>query len=134
MKMKLIATTLLVLSAVGNVARAETEELRWGEFGCYSNWDRYPYAIKSQYEFIGRLPDLREFPKLLEAALDPRMDQSDRAVITSQLRTLSRCDFERSLNADDDADAEHRLAVAKWKDWWDTYGSKLPGELAKKGE
>lgn len=120
--------------ASGHAVVSQAQELRWGEFGCYSNWDRYPYAIKSNYEFIGRLPDLRVFPKLLEAALDPNLDESDRSVLTSQLRTLSRCDFERVLNADGNAHAEYRAAVAKWKDWWDSYGSKLPEALAKSGQ
>jgi hypothetical protein len=108
--------------------------LRWGEFGCYSNWKRYPYAIKSESQFIGRLPDLRELPKLLESALDPKMDQSDRAIIISQIRTLSRCNFEKTLNGGDDVEAEYRVAVAKWKNWWDAYGSKLPEALAKSGQ
>ena len=107
--------------------------MRWGEFGCYSNWDRHPYEIRSDYEFIGCLPDLREFPKLLEAALDPGLDKSGRAVLVSQLRTLSRCDFERVLDAGDDVDAEYLAAVAKWRDWWNSYGSKLPGALAERG-
>ena len=132
--MKLISCTLLFLAVTGNLACAQEQELRWGEFGCYSNWKRYPYEIESNYEFIGRLPDLREFPKLLEAAADPKMKQSEREIISSQLRTLSRCDFHKSLNADEDVDAEHRSAVAKWKDWWDAYGSKLPGALAEKGQ
>lgn len=132
--MKCIATIVFLLGACSLCAHAQKQDLRWGEFGYYSNWDRYPYAIDSEYEFIGRLPDLREFPKLLKAALNPKMDQSDRAVIVSQLRTLSRCDFEKVLNGDDDVDAEHRLAVSKWSDWWDSYGSKLPKALDERGQ
>ena len=132
--MNRISTTLLLLVASGHAVIAQVQELRWGEFGCYSNWNRYPYAIKSEYEFIGRLPDLREFPKLLRAALDPKLDQSDRSILLSQLRTLSRCDFERRLNAGDDADAEFHASVAKWKDWWDACGSKLPEALAARGQ
>lgn len=132
--MKLISTTLFLLAAVGNVAFSQKQELRWGEFGYYSNWDRSPYAITSKYQFISRLPDLREFPKLLEAALDPKMDPSDRAISTSQMRTLSRCDFEKPLDGGDDVEAEYRAAVAKWKDWWLTYGSKLAVLLDEDGQ
>jgi hypothetical protein len=132
--MNCISATLLLIVASGQVVIAQVQELRWGEVGCYSNWDRYPYAIKSEYEFIGRLPDLREFPKVLKAALRSELIQIDRSVLTSQLRTLSRCDFERLLNAGDDANAEYHAAVAKWKDWWDAYGSKLPEALAERGQ
>ncbi len=133
--MKLISITFLLLNAGWGFAHPQKQELRWGEFGCYSNWDRSPYAIKSEYEFIGKLPDLREFPKLLEAALDPEMNGSERAVITSQMRTLSRCDFEkRVLNKGDDAEAEYRMAVAKWKNWWGVYGAKLAVFLDEDGQ
>jgi hypothetical protein len=133
--MNLISRSFLLLAAVGNVASAQVQELRWGEFGCYSNWDRYPYAIKSDYEFIGRLPDLREFPKLLDAAVDPKMTPSEREIVRSQMRTLSRCDFGgRIRNQGDDIEAEHRSAVAKWKEWWNRYGSKLPEDLTKRGQ
>jgi len=51
------------------------------------------------------------------------------------MRTLSRCDFGGSIrNQGDDVEAEHRGAVAKWKIWWDGYGSKLPGALAESGQ
>lgn len=132
--MKCIAAIVFLLGACPLSAHAQQQDLRWGEFGFYSNWIRYPYAIDSDYEFLGRLPDLREFPKLLKAALDPKMDETERAIILSQLRTLSRCDFEKALNGDDDFDAEHRQAVAKWSDWWDVYGSKLPKALSERGQ
>jgi hypothetical protein len=133
--MKFISNALLLLVAFSNFASAQVPELRWGEFGCYSNWDRPSYAIKSKYEFIGRLPDLREFPKLLEAAMDPKMSRSERRRIRSQMRTLSRCDFGgKILYQGDDIEAEHRDATAKWKDWWDWYGSKLPEALTKGGQ
>jgi hypothetical protein len=131
--MKLIFNTLLLLTVLGNRGYAQVQELRWGEFGCYSTWERYPYEIESEYEFAGRLPDLREFPQLLEAALDPKMNDSDRKIILSQLRTLSRCDFEKRLEREDSAEVEYRAAVTAWKNWWDTYGSKLPKALAESG-
>jgi len=133
--MKLIVITALILGASWSLARAQEQELRWGEFGYYSNWERFPYAIKSEYKFIGKLPDLREFPLLLTAALDPKMDRSDREIIISQMRTLSRCDFEkRILRKEDDVAAEHRAAVAKWEDWWTRYGSKLAQSLDQSGD
>jgi len=130
--MKLLATALLI-GLPWCDAHAQKPELRWGEFGYYSNWDRYSYAIKSSYEFIGKLPDLRDFPRLLEMSLAPT-HQNDRAVIISQMRALSRCDFEkRSLDQGDDPEAEYRTAVTKWKDWWNTYGSKLAESLSNDG-
>lgn len=131
--MKLISNAVLLIAAVGNLAHAQKHELRWGEFGYYSNWDRYPYTIESQYQYIDRLPDFREFPKLLEAALDPKLDQSDRAIVVSQMRTLSRCDFKKAINRNDDVEAIYRAAVAKWKEWWSTYGSKLEKSLEEEG-
>lgn len=132
--MKCIAVIFFLLGACSISVHAQKQDLRWGEFGYYSNWKRYPYSIQSEYEFIGRLPDLREFPKLLKAALDPKMAPGDRAIIVSQLRTLSRCDFEKILLGDDDVDDKHRQAVAKWSDWWDAYGSKLPIALSEQGQ
>ncbi len=106
---------LIALAVLGVDARAQKVELRWGEFGCYSIWNRYPYAIKSEFEFVGRLPDLREFPKLLTAALEPKMNNSDRALIFSQMRALSRCEFDKLLlDEGDDFEAEHRKAVSRW--------------------
>lgn len=132
--MKSLAVTFLLICLFSLHASAQKPELRWGEFGCYSNWDRYPYSIDSQYEFIGRLPDLRQFPKLLEAALDPKMDRTDRAIILSQMRTLSRCDFEKTVsNEGHDAEAKYRAAVAKWGDWWRDYGSGLSQSLPLNG-
>ena len=133
--MNQIVMIILVLGVCSPSAHAQKQDLRWGEFGYYSNWDRYPYAIDSDYEFIGRLPDLREFPKLLKAALDPKMNRSDRAVILSQMRTLSRCAFEKPVHYEgDDIEADYRKSVAKWDDWWRGYGSKLPKALAEGGQ
>jgi hypothetical protein len=132
--MKPISKALLLLVAAGHGAYAQIPELRWGEFGSYSNWKRYSYEIESEFEYIGRLPDLREFPKLLEAALNPKMNQPNRAIITSQLRTLSRCDFERSLNKGEDTEVAHRLSIANWKNWWDIYGLRLSEALPKEGQ
>jgi len=132
--MKRIATIVFFLGVCSLGAHAQEPELRWGEFGFYSNWNRYPYAIDSEYEFIARLPDFREFPKLLNAALDPKTDRSDRAIILSQMRTLSRCDFEKTiLYGGDDPEAEHRDAVAKWGNWWSDYGSGLSRSLTESG-
>ncbi|GAA5496426.1 hypothetical protein Rhal01_02609 [Rubritalea halochordaticola] len=130
--MKRISTTFLLLVTYAQVSMGQVQELQWGEFGCYSNWERIPYKTKSEYEFIGRLPDLREFPKLLEVALDPKLSNRDISVLTSQLRTLSRCDFETSLNPG--SNAEYQASIAKWKAWWDAYGSKMPEALAQRGQ
>jgi hypothetical protein len=132
-KMKITLFTFLLSTLIGSMAHAQSQELRWGEFGYYCNWDRKPYEIDSNYEFIGRLPDLRDFPKLLDAVRDPKINQTERAVIVSQLRTLSRCDFERPLNRNADAEFEHSAAVAKWKDWWNNYGRMLSEALTEKG-
>lgn len=132
--MKLIVNMLLLLAAVVNVALAQKQELRWGEFGYYSNWNRHSYVVASEYQFFHRLPDLREFPKLLEAALDPKKDHGDRVLITSQMRTLSRCDFEKSPKAGGDVEVEYYAAVSRWKDWWLSYGSKLPVLLDENGK
>lgn len=109
--------------------------LKWGEFGYYSNWNRYSYPINLDYEFLDRLPDLREFPRLLALASDPTIKPSERAIIVSQLRTLSRCDFQkRPLYEGDDAEVEFQLAISRWRNWWKSYGSRLADLLIAKGK
>lgn len=133
MKLHLIAITLALagLESIPLHAQAPEPELRWGEFGHFSNWRRYGYEIKSAYPFIGRLPDLRDFPKILTAALDPKLTKEDREIALSQLRTLSRCDF---VNHSKAFEVDYRDAVAKWEQWWNAYGKGLAETLPKTGK
>ena len=110
-------------------------ELKWGEFGYYSNWNRYPYAIRSDAPYLGRLADLREFPLLLNELQNPKWSASEKGVLFSQLRTLSRCDFdERPVTAEQDPEEVERQALAKWVDWWQRYGSGLTKTLETQGK
>lgn len=126
---------LRIFLALCLILSARTEaQLRWGEFGYFSNWERSSDADVSRYEFSTRLPELSNFPKILDAALDPRLGDSDRKIAISQLRTLSRCNFEKVLNADSDEKAEARAAVGKWRQWWLDYGKNLAATLAAQGK
>ncbi len=130
--MKFIFVVLLLLCLASMDVLGQ--ELRWGEFGVFSKWEHYPYAIKSSSPFVGHLPDLREFPRLIELARDPKLNQTDRVILLSQMRTLSRCDFEkRDRRVEDNAAAEFRKAVQKWEAWWQSYGEGLAQSLPKTG-
>lgn len=134
MKNKLAITLLVCLLGEGATAQEQETELRWGEFGFYSNWRRYGWKIDSAYPFLGALPDLREFPKLLDWARTPEMSRADREVILSQMKALSRCDFERPrISANDDKEAAYLESVAKWAEWWSRYGSALAETLPDAG-
>lgn len=121
-------TNLFILSlllAVSSALLYAEEPQKWGESGAYTKWLRYPYETRVNYEFVKFLPTIEQFPKLLELArltdATPKLIY-DRRIAVSQLRTISRCNFEKYLYADSDIEAEHRAAIEKWQRWWDVYG------------
>ncbi|KAA5533998.1 hypothetical protein FYK55_28705 [Roseiconus nitratireducens] len=136
--MKTYLFTIAVFFCVVGIGHSQ-EAATWGESDAYTKWMRYPYEIDSDYKYVQTLPTIDRFPELLKFALDPRFKgkpgvAGDRMIIVSQLRTISRCKFDRLLYADSDVEAEHRSAVAKWQQWWDVYGKQYAKAYREKGK
>ena len=132
-----MARTLLLLLLCAHVANhCYSQDFRWGEDGAYSKWERYPYETGITYEFLKTSPTISQFPRVIELACRP--DQrpqvlDDREIAVSQLRTISRCNFEKILNADSDVETEHKLAIDKWQKWWNIYGKQYADDYRKRG-
>ena len=112
------------------------QDFRWGEDGAYSKWKRYSYETGITYEFLKTSPTISQFPRVVELSLLPDKQPQvldDREIAVSQLRTISRCNFEKVLNADSDFEAEHRLAIEKWQKWWNVYGKRYATDYKKHG-
>ncbi|PQO26243.1 hypothetical protein [Blastopirellula marina] len=129
-----IAAVLFSAVAIGDVYSQQVE-LRWGEYGDFSLWDRPLSYAKSDYEFAGRLPDLREFPKLLAAAADPKWEPYQREMIYSQMCALSRCDFAGQIviTLPGEPQPPIKTPLEKWQAWWDNYGKNLAATLEQDG-
>lgn len=132
--MRCVGVFVALSSGLASPARADDVELRWGEFGYYSTWQRHAYEIESDFQFVSRLPSLDEFPLLLEAAESPGLDGGDREVALSQLRTLSRCDFVPGHRSELTGRAKYLDAIEGWKRWWSSVGTKQVEDLRTRGK
>ncbi|MEM8672235.1 MAG: hypothetical protein AAGG48_32270 [Planctomycetota bacterium] len=132
-----MARTLFLLLLLGLFAnQSYPQDFRWGEDGAYSKWERYPYETSITYEFLNTSPTISQFPRVIELARLPDKRPriiDDREIAVSQLRTISRCNFEKVLNADSDFETEHKLAINKWQQWWNTYGKQYAEDYRKRG-
>lgn len=110
---------------------------KWGESGAYTKWYRYSYDTGSRYEFVASMPTIDQFPKILELAQRPDATPNvidDREIAISQLRTISRCKFDKLLYSDSDVESENRAAIAKWQQWWEVYGKTYAANYRQNGK